>query len=136
MTFIGAHINKMDGGLGGGETSDRVAVLVIGAAESDKLTLHKAYELLQLTDAEALGITAAGDQANGELSHYHISEVFRLSPETRIHLIAVPKATKVSELKALPRFITALRSIKGLNVISVAGLTADDSIKTVEVREV
>jgi len=131
MTFIGAHINKMDGGLGGGETSDRVAVLVIGAAESDKLTLHKAYELLQLTDAEALGITAAGDQANGELSHYHISEVFRLSPETRIHLIAVPKATKVSELKALPRFITALRSIKGLNVISVAGLTADDSIKTV-----
>lgn len=128
MTFIGANINKMDGGLAGGQTSGRVAAMVVGGAGSDRLSLHKAYELLQLSDAEALGITAENDSANGELSHYHISEVFRLSPETRVHLIAVPKATKASELKTLPEFMTALRSIKGINTIATAGLTDDESI--------
>lgn len=128
MTFIGANINKTDGGLGGGQTSDRVAVLVLGDAGSEKLLHNKAYELLQLSDAEVLGITAATDSANGELSHYHISEVFRLSPETRIHLVVVPKATKASELKAIPEFMTAIRSVKGVNVLAEAGLTADETI--------
>lgn len=128
MTFIGANINKMDGGLGGGQTSDRVAVLVLGGVGSEKLTLNKAYELLQLSDAEALGITADSDNTKAELSHYHLSEVFRLSPETRVHLIVVPKATKASELKALPEFTTALRSVKGLNTIATASLTDDETI--------
>ncbi len=129
MSFAGAQINKIDGGLGGGVTSDRVAVLILGGAASDKLELHKPYELLQLGDAEDLGITEASDTANKELSHYHISEVFRLSPETRITLIVVPKATKESELKSLAELVAALRSVKGINAIATAGLTADESIQ-------
>lgn len=128
MSFAGVNINKMNGGLGGGQTSDRVAVLVLGGEASDKLSLNKAYELLQLSDAEALGITAASDDANAELCHYHLSEVFRLSPETVINLIVVPKVTKASELKALPEFVTALRSIKGVNAIATANLANDASI--------
>lgn len=129
MTFIGAHINKMNGGLGGGETSDRVAVLVVGgAAIANKLELNKKYELLQIEDVEALGITAETDKKNKELIHYHLEEIFRLSPETRMHIIVVPKATKASELKNLPEFISALRSIEGINTIGIVELTADASI--------
>lgn len=129
MTFIGAQINKLDGGLGGGETTDRVAVLVAGGdVIPGMLEQYKAYELLQIEDVEALGITAESDTVNKELTYYHLSEVFRLSPETRIHLIVVPKATKVSELKTLPDFITALRSIQGVNTIGVVGLMDDASV--------
>jgi hypothetical protein len=127
MTFIGAQISKLDGGLGGGETSGRVAVLVAGgAAISGVLELNRAYELLQIEDAEAIGITAENDAANKELTYYHLSEIFRLSPETRVHLIVVPKATAVSELKDLSGFITALRSVQGVNTVGVTGL-ADDA---------
>ncbi|MDU1892753.1 MAG: DUF2586 family protein [Dysgonomonas sp.] len=129
MSFIGAQINKLNGGLGGGETSDRVAVLVVGgAAIPDKLELYKPYELLQIEDAEVRGISAESDTANKELLYYHLSEVFRLSPETRVHLLVVPKATKVSELKNLTDFIAALRSIQGVNTIGIAGLTDDATI--------
>ncbi|GAB6123077.1 DUF2586 family protein [Dysgonomonas termitidis] len=129
MSFTGAQINKLDGGLGGGEPAGRVAVLVIGAgAIPDKLELYKAYELLQIEDAEARGITAESDTANQELSYYHLSEIFRLSPETSVHVIAVPKATKESDLKNLTEFIAALRSIPNVNTIGVAGLTDDADI--------
>lgn len=129
MSFQGAVINKLDGGLGGGETADRVAVFVVGgAAIADKLELFKAYELLQIEDAEVRGITEEADTANKELSYYHLSEIFRLSPETRVHLIVVPKATKVSELKTLNEFIAALRTIEGVNTIGIAGLTDDENI--------
>ncbi|WP_165025632.1 DUF2586 family protein [Dysgonomonas sp. ZJ279] len=127
MTFIGAQVNKLNGGLSGGQPSERVAVLVVGgAAIAGKLELYRAYELLQIEDAESIGITAESDSANKLLSHYHISEIFRLSPETRVHLIVVPIATKVSELKSLPDFIPALRSIEDINTIAVAGLTDDE----------
>lgn len=129
MSFIGTHINRLDGGLGGGETADRVAVLVVGTgASAGKLEHNKAYELLQLEDAAAHGITDESDKANGELVYYHLSEVFRLSPDTTVRLVAVPKATKPSELKNLPAFIAALRSIPGVNTLAVAGLTPDASV--------
>ncbi len=131
MSFTGPEINKLNGGLGGGETSDRVAVFVAGAdAIAGTLEQYKAYELLQIEDLEARGgITEETDAAKKELTHYHLSEVFRLSPETSVNIITVPKATKVSELKNDADFISALRSINGLNTISVAGLTDDETIQ-------
>lgn len=129
MSFNGAQINKLDGGLVGGESSDRVAVLVVGAtAVPDKFELNKAYELLQIEDAEAIGITAESDTANKELIYYHLSEIFRLSPETRVFIIGVSKTTKASELKTLPDFVSALRSIQGVNTIGVAELTDDSGL--------
>ena len=129
MSFQGANVNKLDGGLGGGETADRVAVLIVGgSAIPDKLELYKKYELLQIEDAEMRGITAESDIANKELIYYHLSEVFRLSPETSINIIVVPKTTKASELKNSNEFITALRSIEGINTIGEIGLTNDTNI--------
>lgn len=128
MSFIGPQINKLNGGLGGGDTSDRVAVFVAGAdAIAGKLEQYKAYELLQIEDLEARGITEETDATNKELTHYHLSEVFRLSPETSVNIITVPKATKVSELKNDDKFISALRSINGINTVCVGGLTADET---------
>jgi hypothetical protein len=124
MSFQGVNINKINGGLGGAESADRVAVMVLGCGPiGDTLAVNRAYELLQLSDAEALGITEQRDESASRLDWYHLSEVFRLSPETRIHLIAVPTTTKVSDLKNIPAFITALRSIDGVNTIAVSGVT-------------
>ncbi|MDR1172277.1 MAG: DUF2586 domain-containing protein [Bacteroidales bacterium] len=128
MSFQGVQTNKAQGGLIRGGGTDRVAAFVSGCGETDKLSHFTPYELLQIEDAEALGIDAACDAAGETLTHYHLSETFRLSPETRIFLIAVPVATKVSDLKTLPAFVAALRSIDGINTIAAAGLTADADI--------
>lgn len=128
MSFNGTIINKLDGGLGGGESSDRVAVIVVGVSEaSDNLQYYTAYELLQLADAEKKGITEEHDITEGILAHYHLSEVFRLSPETSVHLITVPADTEITALTTNAEFITALRSIDGINTIGVAELS-DQSI--------
>lgn len=128
--FTGPNINKLNGGLGGGETSDRVAVIVIGAAAIGTTFLQrKAYELAVIEDLEDRGVTEETDSTNKELNWYHLSEVFRLSPETKCHVIAVPKTTKVSDLKNDEDFVTALRSIESINTIAVVGLTADTSIQ-------
>ena len=122
MGFEGVSINKINGGLGGAENPDRVAVMVLGCGTiADTLEVHTAYKLLQLSDAEALGITPEHDDAESRLDHYQLSEVFRLSPDTVISLIAVPAATKVSDLKNSAAFITALRSIEGVNLIAIDG---------------
>ncbi len=129
--FTGPQINKLDGGLGGGATSDRVAVMVIGAAAIGSTFLQrKAYELVVIEDLQDLGITELTDTTNSELNHYHLSEVFRLSPETKCHVIAVPKTTKVSDLKNDDPFVAALRTIDGINTIAIAGLTADTAISS------
>jgi hypothetical protein len=129
MGFEGAKINKINGGLGGAENPDRVAVMVIGCgAIADTLETDTAYKLLQLSNAEALGITPERDAAEGRLDHYHLSEVFRLSPDTVVHLISAPTSTKVSDLKNSAKFIAALRSIEGVNLIAVVGVAGETAI--------
>jgi hypothetical protein len=131
MSFQGAKINKINGGLGGGETADRVAVMVLGCGEiGNTLAKNKAYELLQLSDAEALGITEARDASANRLDWYQLSEVFRLSPDTRIYLISVADTVKASDLKNSHDFITALRSIEGVNTIAVDGMVSEEAIGT------
>jgi hypothetical protein len=129
MGFEGVIINKINGGLGGTENPDRVPVMVLGCgAIGDTLVVNTAYKLLQLSDAEALGITAERDTTESRLDYYHLSEAFRLSPESIITLIAVPVATKVSDLKNNADFITALRSVEGVNLIAIAGMAEEAAI--------
>lgn len=130
MSFKGTIINKNDGGLGGGATTDRVGVLIVAMAATDKVLNNKAYELLQIEDAEALGITAESDLTSNVPVYEHLAEVFRLSPETKIHFVTVPVATKVSDLKNLVELKSALRGIENLNTIAVAGMAADDTLAT------
>lgn len=130
MSFQGVYVNKLNGGLVDLETTDRVAVLIAGAAPiEDKLQNNVVYPLLQITDAETLGLTPQ-DAANGNLVYYHLSEIFRLSPQTTVNLITVPTATKVSDLKNLTTLIDAIRSIDGINTIAVTGLTKDTDLQT------
>ena len=129
MSFNGVIINKINGGLGGAENPDRVAVMVLGCgAIASTLAVNTAYDLLQLSDAEVLGITPEHDDTENRLDHYHLSEVFRLSPDSVIHLIAVPATTKVSDLKNSADFISALRGIEGVNLIATAGLASETEI--------
>lgn len=130
MSFVGTTINKNDGGLGGGKPVDRVSVLISGMAATELLPNNKAFELLQIEDAEALGLSATADKSAGTLVYEHLSEVFRLSPETPVHLITVPTTTKVSDLKNLVELKAALRSIDNVNTIAIAGLTADDTLQS------
>ncbi|MDR0872989.1 MAG: DUF2586 family protein [Prevotellaceae bacterium] len=123
MSFQGVRINKINGGLGGAENPDRVAVMVVGAgAIGDTLAVNAAYKLLQLADAETLGITAERDTADNRLDHYHLSEIFRLAPESVVWLISVPGVTKVSDLKNQADFLAAIRGIEGVNLIAEAGM--------------
>lgn len=130
MSFKGTIINKNDGGLGGTTTVDRTAVIVIGLGETEKILHNKAYELLQIEDAEALGLNETADISSKTLAYEHLNEIFRLSPATRVRLVTVPAATKVSDLKNLTELKAALRGIDGLNTIAIAGLTADEDIQS------
>lgn len=130
MSFKGTIINKNDGGLGGGQTTDRVAAIIVGMAATDKVLNNTAYELLQIEDAEALGLSHDADETTNLLVFEHLSEVFRLSPETRVYLVTVPVATKTSDLKNLDALKAALRGISGLNTIALASLTKDDALTT------
>lgn len=131
MGFNSIKINKLDGSLGGGQATDRIAVMVLGCgAIGSTLAIGKAYKLLQLSDAEALGITESRDAAEGRLDYYHLSEAFRLSPDSQVWVTAVASTTKVSDLKNDANLIAAIRSIDGVNTIAVAGLTKDTDITT------
>lgn len=123
--FEGAKINKVQGGLvRAANVSDRVLLLVCGATAVDDMPHYSPIELNSLSDLESLGITAATDLAAGELTHYHVSEVFRVSPERTVHLMLVPKTSTVTVLVAAAQFLTALKTIDGVNTIGMAGLTA------------
>ena len=130
MSFVGTTINKNDGGLGQGKSVDRVAALIVGMDATDLLPNNKAFELLRIEDAEALGINSSSDEASGVLVYEHLSEVFRLSPDTTIYLITVPVTTKASDLKNLDELIAAIKSINDINTIAIAGLTADLSVES------
>lgn len=89
--FEGAKINKVQGGSESCECMARVLLLVCGATAVDDMPHYSPVELNSLSDLESLGITAATDLAAGELTHYHVSEVFRVSPERTVHLMLVLK---------------------------------------------
>ncbi len=118
MSFRGTQVNKLNGGLGRFSTSDRVVCLIAGTVQE----IEGAVELIDINDVEGYGITASTDDTNNELLYYHLSEMFRLAPESRFSLICVPKTTTVAQLVADEAVKTAIRNIPGCNVIGIAGL--------------
>ena len=131
MSFAGANINKLNGGVNRQVSSDRVIALICGMTLPGGMSFNQAYELLDITTAEDLGITASSDDTNDELVHFHLSEMFRLSPGTTFWLIPVDATQTVAALVASEELKTAIRSIDGVNVLGFAGLnttvtTADD----------
>lgn len=130
MSFKGVTTNKVKGGLvRAGDTSDRTLLMVVGAvAVAGKLEHYKPEELNDITDLEAMGVSDVTDLANKELLYYHLSEIFRLSPESPVYVMTVPKEVKISELCVKEEFLSAIRQIDGINVIGIAGVAADAEI--------
>lgn len=131
-TFTGVGINKMHGGLvRETDTGDRVTLLVCGGtALAGKLVNYRPLRLDAVSDLEALEWDEAADLKNKELVHYHVSEVFRLSPERPVYLMIVPKADKVSTLTANKDFIAGVRSVNGVNTVGICSLAADTTVDT------
>ena len=129
--FNGVIINKVNGGLvRESDTGDRVVLLVCGATASDKLPNYKPVKFNSIEALEQLEYSMETDKSNKELLYYHCSETFRLSPEREMWVITVPKTIKVSELVQSADFLSSIRSIGGVNTIGIAGIAADDSVKT------
>lgn len=123
MSFEGVKINKLNGGLGRtGDNADRRIVLLSGCKQTSSLIHKKVYELVDVQNAEALGITVSSDANNNEQIYYHLSEMFRLAPDATFYLITVAPTATVSELVADKEVLSAIRSVKGVNVIGVAGI--------------
>lgn len=122
MSFEGAKINKLNGGLGRITTSDRLIVLVAGMVLPEDLAYNTAYELYDITTAEDLGITATSDDTNNELTHHNLSKMFKIAPESTFWIIPVDKTKTVAALVADAALKTAIRGISGVNVIGLLGL--------------
>ena len=122
MSFQGVKTNKLNGGLGRTGTSDRVVCLIGGMTLTGDLAYNTKYELLDMNTAEDLGITAATDDTNNELMHYHLSEMFRIAPESTFFLIPVDKTKTAEELVADDGLKAAIRSIQNVNILGMAGL--------------
>lgn len=129
MSFEGVIFNKTQSGLTKGETADRVCVLLCGAIPvAGRLEHYKQVELRQIEDLEALQVTEASDLTNKELLHYHVSEFFRLSPESRLWLVIVPKTEKISTLAATDKVKSLIRTIPNANTLAFAGVAADEEL--------
>lgn len=125
MSFEGAKVNKLNGGLNRESgTKERVIVLIGGATATSQLLHKKVYELIDIKAAEALGITTASDANNAEMIYYHLSEMFRLCPGATFYFIPVDKTLTTAALVADAEILSAIRSIKNINVIGIAGIAS------------
>lgn len=121
-TFTGANIGKLNGGLGRSTSTDRVIVLICGATATAQLVAKSVYQIFDITTAESFGISPATDANNGELTHYHLSEMTRLCPGHTFYLIPVAKTTTIAALTADADIKAAIRGIADVNVIGIAGI--------------
>jgi hypothetical protein len=90
-----------NGGLGRqtpNEDNIRGLVMSHGAAAPSGLAANVAVQLIQASDADALGITAAYDTTNTTLLRYHINEFFEMNPNGKLWLWLVPQATTLSQM--------------------------------------
>ena len=125
MSFKGANINQLNGGLGRtSDNQDRVIVLICGMTPTANVVAKTVYPILDITSAETLGITAATDANNAELVHYHLSEMFRLCPGFTFYLLPVAKTTTVAALVADVTILGAIRGIANVNVIGISGIAS------------
>ena len=128
--FNGVIINKVNGGLvRESDTGDRILLLICGATATDNVPNYKPTKLNSIEALEQLGVSEETDKTNKELLYYHCSETFRLSPERELWLMTVPKTIKVTELTVAADFLSAIRSVGGVNTIGIAGIAADETIK-------
>lgn len=122
MSFGGANINKLNGGILHSAGSDRVIVLIAGMTLPAGMAVNTKYELLDLPTAEDLGITKTHDDTNSELTHYNLEVMFGIAPESKFFIIPVAKTSTITALVANDDFKAAIRSVEGVNCLGIVGL--------------
>ncbi|MFY0714125.1 hypothetical protein J1D01_10640 [Seonamhaeicola sp. NFXS20] len=139
MSFKGVIINKLNGGLGRRNASeDNIFILAACMPlTGTSLVAYKSQELLQVSDAEALGVNAAFDANEKVLVYNEIKEFFTYCPDGILHLIPCAEDLTPSALVALDDFKTAVRNIPEGKVIGIMNTTTtvpdiDDEVEPVQ----
>ena len=130
----GFTFKKAEGGLGRtASTKDNLFLIVAAmAVAGTQLTHGETKSFIQLKDAEAVGITESLDANQKALTHYHLSEVFRLAPES--HIIFLPVAVgKIQDSTA--QIVKAIRANKQVKGVGLFGFTNDLSTIASDVEE-
>ena len=130
----GFTFKKAEGGLGRtASTKDNLFLIVAAmAVAGTQLTHGETKSFIQLKDAEAVGITESLDANQKALTHYHLSEVFRLAPES--HIIFLPVAVgKMQDSTA--QIVKAIRANKQVKGVGLFGFTNDLSTIASDVEE-
>lgn len=130
----GFKLKKLESGLGRTISTKDSVFLLVGAMTiaSTSLEHGKAYRLLQIEDAEKLGINESYDANQKVLVHYHISEVFRLAPNAEIYFLPVATGGKLQDKSA--DILKVLREQQTIKGIAAFGFTNDVSILPTEVE--
>ncbi len=129
----GFSLKKMEGGLGRtGGTADSAFLLVCHLPNTiTEVERNKLYRFIQIEDAEKLGINESFDANNNVLVHYHLTEVFRLAPNTELYFMAVAEQKLQDNDEAI---LTALRSENKIKGIACFGFSNDLSTLPNEVE--
>ncbi|MRI64425.1 DUF2586 family protein [Ornithobacterium rhinotracheale] len=132
----GFELKKLEGGLGRISNNGDSRFLLIGAMPVDTTEAEhgQVYRLLQIEDAEKLGINESFDANKKVLAHYQISEVFRLAPDTDLFFLPLPAGAKLQD-KAT-EILTTLRELNQVRGVAAFGFSNDLSSLAGEVETI
>jgi hypothetical protein len=130
----GVNLKKLDGGLGRTSETNDAVILVVGSMPITGTTLvhNNVVELIQIKDLEDLGVNESFDANNKALAYYHISESFRLAPESTI--LFMPVAVNSTIQAKTTEILTAIRGNKSVKGLALFGFTNDISTLADEVE--
>lgn len=123
--FKGPVTNRLNGGLGRRTPSaDGVGLLVCGGVATNLYALGTVVKLIQVKDAENLGINAAYDANNAILVHHHISEYFKYHPNGTLFLMVVAQGTSLTTMCDIgqPYLYSAIKSEVANREVKFAGV--------------
>ncbi len=123
--YQGPVIEKLDGALGAkAPNTDNILGLCLGGVVTAGYpTLGTVVKLIQATDADALGFTAATDVSNKVLIRHHIDEFFRTNPNGVLWINVVAQGTTLTAMcdKAnnhVKKIVTeSLKTVKNIGVV-------------------
>ncbi len=99
--FKGPTIIKGDGSLGArADDQGNIGGMVFGGVlpTGTYTTLGSSVRLIQASDADAMGFTAAYDATNRVLIRYHINEFFRINPNGTLWIMVVAQTTTMTQM--------------------------------------
>ena len=97
--FEGPKIQKINGGLGRRNAStDSIMGLLFGGVTTGSIALGDVKKLIQISDAEDLGLNAAYDANNKILVYHHIAQFFKYSPSGTLYIKIVAQGTTLTDM--------------------------------------